>query len=218
MMSSARSGSCCKNGMVRMESTQVWNVTIIGRPSPSPTSRARNWSQPPMAPCLGTRVLSARRKWILLAEPLLRRSAMEGPPSSAHADGSRTPYELLSSFSLAAKANRVEAQGFRLPFRALARLAQDEEPGGSGREARGGGGLGEMTRRKREITGLANEQDFPHLVELALPPGGFRSVFLEIDAFHRERRIPVRRGRSRHEVKQVYIRFCFPDTATADAF
>jgi len=49
-----------------------------------------------------------------------------------------------------------------------------------------------MTRRKREITGLANERDFPHLVELALPPGGFRSVFLEIDAFHRERRIPVR--------------------------
>jgi hypothetical protein len=32
-----RSGSCCRNGMVRMESTQVWNVTIIGRPSPSPT-------------------------------------------------------------------------------------------------------------------------------------------------------------------------------------
>jgi len=75
-----------------------------------------------------------------------------------------------------------------------------------------------MTRRKREITGLANEQDFPHLVELALPPGGFRSVFLEIDAFHRDRRIPVRRGRSRHEAEQSYIRFCCPDTATADAF
>jgi hypothetical protein len=75
-----------------------------------------------------------------------------------------------------------------------------------------------MTRRKREIVGLTNERDFPHLVELALPPGGFRSVFLEIDAFHRERRIPVRRGRSRHEAEQLYIRFCFPDTATADAF
>ena len=75
-----------------------------------------------------------------------------------------------------------------------------------------------MTRRKREMVGLANEQDFPHLVELAVPPGGFRDAFLEIDAFHRGRRIPVRRGRSRHEVKQVYIRFCFPDTATADAF
>ena len=65
---------------------------------------------------------------------------------------------------------------------------------------------------------FANEQDFPHLVELALPPGGFHSVFLEIDAFHRDRRIPVRRGRRRHEAEQVYIRFCFPDTATADAF
>src|SRR5215813_2897248 len=77
--------------------------------------------------------------------------------------------------------------------------------------------VGKMTRRKREIAGLANEQDFPHLVELTFPPGGFRSVLLEIDAFHRERRIPVRRGRSRHEVKQVYIRFCFPDAATAEA-
>ena len=75
-----------------------------------------------------------------------------------------------------------------------------------------------MTRRRREIVGLRNERDFPHLVELVLPLGPFRSVFLEIDAFHRERRIPVRRGRSRHEAEQFYIRFCFPDTATADAF
>src|SRR6516162_5697036 len=75
-----------------------------------------------------------------------------------------------------------------------------------------------MTRRKREIVGLTNERDFPHLVELAVPPGGFRSVFLEIDAFHRGQRIPVRRGRSRHEAEQFYIRFCFSDTATADAF
>jgi hypothetical protein len=55
-----------------------------------------------------------------------------------------------------------------------------------------------MTHRKREIIGLGNERDFPHVVELTFPPGGFRSVFLEIDAFHRERRIP--------------------DAATADAF
>ena len=65
-----------------------------------------------------------------------------------------------------------------------------------------------MTYRKREIVGLRNERDFPNLVELTLPLRPFRNVFLEIDAFHRERRIPVRRGRSRHEVKQVYIRFC----------
>jgi hypothetical protein len=74
--------------------------------------------------------------------------------------------------------------------------------------------------RRREIVGLTNERDFPYLVELefALPPKGFRSVVLEIDAFHRERRIPVRRGLSRHKFNQFYIRFCFPDAATADAF
>ena len=59
-----------------------------------------------------------------------------------------------------------------------------------------------MTRRKREIIGLTNEQDFPYLVELAVPPGGFRGVFLEIDTFHRDRRIPVRRGQNRHEVSK----------------
>ena len=75
-----------------------------------------------------------------------------------------------------------------------------------------------MTRRKREIVGLRNERDFAYVVELAVPPEGFRSVFLEIDTFHRDRRIPVRRGRSRHEAEQSHIRFCFPDAATADGF
>jgi hypothetical protein len=60
-----------------------------------------------------------------------------------------------------------------------------------------------MPRRKREIVGLTNERDFPHLVELAPPPGGFRSVFPEIDAFHRDRRIPVRRGRSRTRSRAI---------------
>jgi hypothetical protein len=71
-----------------------------------------------------------------------------------------------------------------------------------------------MTRRKIEFVRLTNERDFPHLVELALPPEGFRDVLLQIDTFHRERCIPVRRGRSRYEVKPFYIRFCFPDIAT----
>jgi hypothetical protein len=75
-----------------------------------------------------------------------------------------------------------------------------------------------MIRRKSEIVRLKNERDFPHVVELAFPPDGFRDVLLEIDAFHRDHCIPVRRGRSRQEVKQIYIRFCFPDAATADAF
>ncbi len=67
-----------------------------------------------------------------------------------------------------------------------------------------------MSRRKGEVTGHMNEREFPHLVELELPPGGFRSQNLEFDAFHRERGIPIRRGRGRHEVEQFHVRFCFP--------
>jgi hypothetical protein len=86
------------------------------------------------------------------------------------------------------------------------------------------GGPRALSAKRRRIgrddssQALANEQDFPHLVELSVPPKGFRNAFLEFDAFHSEHRIPVRRGQNRHEVKQVYIRFCFPNTATADAF
>jgi hypothetical protein len=59
--------------------------------------------------------------------------------------------------------------------------------------------FGTLERRNiglaRPPLGRSNERDFPHLVELALPLGSFRSVVLEIDGFHREGRIPVRRGR-----------------------
>jgi hypothetical protein len=75
-----------------------------------------------------------------------------------------------------------------------------------------------MSGRKGEVTGHLNERESPHLVELELPPGGFRSQNLEFDAFHRERGIPIRRGRGRHEMEQFHVRFCFPDAATADAF
>jgi hypothetical protein len=54
-----------------------------------------------------------------------------------------------------------------------------------------------MTRRvhrKSEAVRLRNEHDFPYLGELALPTDGFRDVVLEIDTFHRERCIPVRRA------------------------
>ncbi len=75
-----------------------------------------------------------------------------------------------------------------------------------------------MSRRKVEITGLMNEREFPHVVELVLPLSGFRSRIPEFEAFHRELGIPIRRGRGRYETEQLYVRFCFPHTTAADAF
>jgi hypothetical protein len=51
-----------------------------------------------------------------------------------------------------------------------------------------------VTGRKRTGAGLANEQHFPHLVEVAVSPEGLRDALLEFDALHRERRIPVHRS------------------------
>src|SRR5258707_13993646 len=75
-----------------------------------------------------------------------------------------------------------------------------------------------MTRRKYEITARMNERDYPHLVELALPPGGFRARSDAMQAFHRERDIQIRRGQGRNDDGQFYVRYCFTDPADANAF
>jgi hypothetical protein len=63
-----------------------------------------------------------------------------------------------------------------------------------------------------------NEWDFPHLVELELPPGGFRNKSQEFESLRRERGIVIRRGCGRHEGEQFHFRFCCPNAATANAF
>src|SRR5580704_14941940 len=110
---------------------------------------------------------------------------------------------------LGARKHRIEGAWLALPLRPVAALDQEQESGGTGGETRGGGGLDVMTRRVRrrsETVRFKNERDFPHVAEIALPPERFCGVLLEIYTVHRERRIPGRRGRNRHEGKQVYIR------------
>jgi hypothetical protein len=63
-----------------------------------------------------------------------------------------------------------------------------------------------------------DERDFPHIVELPLPSGGFRSQSDDMLAFHRECGIEPRRGRGWHNDEQYYVRYCFADPAHADAF
>ena len=46
-----------------------------------------------------------------------------------------------------------------------------------------------MGRRKGENTARMNERDYPHIVELPLPSGGFRARSDNVLAFHRERGI-----------------------------
>ena len=73
-----------------------------------------------------------------------------------------------------------------------------------------------MTRRKSEITARMNERDYPHIVELPVPPGGFRAAD-DMLAFHRERDIQIRRGQGRNYDGQSYVHYCFADAVDADA-
>jgi hypothetical protein len=75
-----------------------------------------------------------------------------------------------------------------------------------------------MSRRKYEIIARMNERDYPHLVEIALPSGGFRAKSDAMLAFHRERDIQIRRGQGRNDDGQFYVRYCFADPAHADTF
>jgi hypothetical protein len=75
-----------------------------------------------------------------------------------------------------------------------------------------------VTRRKGERTSRMNERDFPHIVELALPEGGFGRTLDAIHDFHRLRGIESRRGRRQRRDEQEYVRRCFVDPADANAF
>ena len=72
-----------------------------------------------------------------------------------------------------------------------------------------------MMRRKGEITAPMNERDLPHIVELAIPDGGFGRTLDEVEAFHRLRGIMSHRQR---RDEQEYVRWCFASVIDADDF
>jgi hypothetical protein len=73
-------------------------------------------------------------------------------------------------------------------------------------------------RRKGEITVRINERDFLHIVELALPEGGFGRTLDAIHDFHRLRGIEDWRGRRVRRDEQECVRWCFASVTDADDF
>src|SRR5215471_12349166 len=73
------------------------------------------------------------------ARPRLRLSWPRPAPASG--SGRRRPDRLRPRLPARPRRHRLEAQGFRLPFRALPRLAQNEERKCTGCEAGSRGGL-----------------------------------------------------------------------------
>ena len=73
----------------------------------------------------------------------------------------------------------------------------------------------------RQISGAsakAIEKDFPHFVDVAVPPGGLGNTLNAMYEFHTRHGIPPKRGHARSDANGNVIRWCFADPAIAAAF
>ena len=86
-----------------------------------------------------------------------------------------------------------------------------------------------MTRYKGRQSAKAVVQDFPHFVDMVVPPGGLgskraspsRRSSSNLDAmyeFHTRYCIKPQRGHGRHDANGSVIRWCFADEEIAKSF
>ena len=75
-----------------------------------------------------------------------------------------------------------------------------------------------MSRYKGRQSAKSVEQDFPHFVDIAVPPNGLGTKLDAMYDFHARHGIQPKRGHGRHDANGSVIRWCFTDKALAAAF
>ena len=76
-----------------------------------------------------------------------------------------------------------------------------------------------MARYKGRPTAKSIERQFPHMVEVVIPPGGLGRRLDDMYAFHAEHGIQPRHGRGRRDAEgRDHVRWCFDNPDTADDF
>ncbi len=75
-----------------------------------------------------------------------------------------------------------------------------------------------MNRYKSRQSAKAVEEDFPHFVDIVVPPGGLGAKLDAMYDFHTQHGIEAKRGHGLRDHRGRVIRWCFADKATADAF
>ena len=75
-----------------------------------------------------------------------------------------------------------------------------------------------MSRYRGRQNAKAVEQDFPHFVDVVVPPGGLGTSLDAMYEFHTRRGIRARRGQGRHDADGNVVRWCFADPAVAEEF
>ena len=75
-----------------------------------------------------------------------------------------------------------------------------------------------MSRYKGRQSAKAVERDFPHFVDIVVPPGGLGTKLDAMYNFHTQYGIQPKRGHGRHDANGSIIRWCFADPAIAKSF
>ena len=65
-----------------------------------------------------------------------------------------------------------------------------------------------MTRYKGRQNAKAVERDFPHFVDIVVPPGGLGAKLDDMYEFHTMHGIKPQRGHGRHDANGSVIRWC----------
>ena len=75
-----------------------------------------------------------------------------------------------------------------------------------------------MNRYKGRQSAKAVEKDFPHFVDMVVPPGGLGKRLDAMYEFHTQYGITPQRGHGRHDANGSVIRWCFADEEIAKSF
>jgi hypothetical protein len=75
-----------------------------------------------------------------------------------------------------------------------------------------------MTRYKGQHRAARIEVEFPHHVDIVIPPGGLGTRLDAMYEFHAQHGIKPQRGHGTHTADGSIIRWCFADPETAKAF
>ena len=75
-----------------------------------------------------------------------------------------------------------------------------------------------MSRYKGSKSAKAVERDYPHFVDVVVPPNGLGRKLDAMYGFHERHGIRAMRGHGRHDANGSVVRWCFADPAIAAAF
>ena len=75
-----------------------------------------------------------------------------------------------------------------------------------------------MSRYKGQLKASRVEQEFPHHVDIVVPPGGLGRRLDDMYNFHIQNDVKPQRGHGKHDADGSVIRWCFADANLAAAF